>query len=435
MKNRLFSLDIFRGVTIAGMILVNNPGSWSHVYPPLLHARWHGATPTDWIFPFFLFIVGVAIPLAIGKRVEKGDSKREIIAKIAIRSCIIFGLGLLLGAFPEFGMVEAKKQLLPWHFVLLGIFLLAILFRGIIHPRLEGFWGKGKNKRRAGMVALAAAIGLTFIGVQAYNFSHLRIPGVLQRIALVYGACALMFLYLSWKNQLILGGIILLGYWAALCLVPIPGGMAPNLEPGTNLAAWVDRTLLGNHLWAQSKTWDPEGILSTFPAIVTGISGVLTGLWLKSEAEDYKKLGGIMGTGVILLALSYIWHLAFPINKALWTSSYVLYTSGIALLFLGVLYWLTDLLGLKKWARPFEWYGKNALIIFVLSGFLARLFYKIKWTGSGGELTTLGGWVYGNGFKPFFSDYNASLAYAIAHVLFFMVLAYFLNRKKVYIKV
>lgn len=435
MNQRLYALDIFRGITIAGMILVNNPGSWSHIYPPLRHAGWHGATPTDWIFPFFLFIVGVAVPLAIGKRLERGDTSTSILSKIVVRSFIIFGLGLLLAAFPHFGMKEAPKLIYTLQYFLIGVFIVLIFMRGIFHPRFDGFWGNNKNKRWLGLAALVAALGLASIGFQYYGLSHLRIPGVLQRIAVVYLICSCLFLFFSWKAQLLIGVLILLGYWGLQTLIPVPDGFPPNLEPNTSLAAWLDRQLLGNHLWSQAHiSGDPEGILSTLPAIATGISGVMTGLWLKTDNEAYKKLSGLLGIGAVLLALGYAWHVVFPINKPLWTSSYVLYTSGLALLFLGLIYWLTDILKYQTWARPFEWYGKNALFVFIFSGLYGRLLYTITIQGSHGP-TTLKSLIYNNFFTPYFSPVNASLAYALVHVGMILILAWILFKRRIFIKV
>lgn len=435
MNQRFYALDIFRGITIAGMILVNNPGSWSNIYPPLRHAKWHGATPTDWIFPFFLFIVGVAIPLAIGKRQQRGDSNQAILSKIAIRSLIIFGLGLLLAAFPHLGIQQAPAYILLLHYVLVSIFIVLIFMRGIFHPRLSGYWGNNRNKRVLGLLLIAITVVLTLIGFQYYDLTHLRIPGVLQRIAVVYLLCSLIFLYFPWKGQLVSGIVILLAYWALQTLIPVPDGFPPNLEPNTSLAAWIDRELLGNHLWSQAHiSGDPEGLLSTLPAVVSGIAGMLTGQWLKTDTLPYHKMSGLMGIGTVLLAVGLAWHVIFPINKPLWTSSYVLYTSGLALLFLGLIYWLTDILEYKTWARPFEWYGKNALFVFIFSGIYGRLLYTISWQGAIGRVT-LKSWIYDNFFTPFFSPVNASLAYAIVHILMILLLAWILHSRKIYIKV
>ena len=429
-SKRLLALDVFRGLTIAGMILVNNPGSWSTVYPPLLHAEWHGCTPTDLVFPFFLFMVGISIAFALGKRKERGDSQGKMVKKILVRTAIIFGLGLFLAAMPKFGIKESELLSGPAvvHYILLGIATLSLFFKEVYRER--------KLLRRILVgVAIAAVAGMLVVGTRLYDFSSLRIPGVLQRIALVYGFCGLLFLKTGWRTQLFVGIGILFLYWGLMTLVPVPGGYPPNLEPSTNLGAWMDRTLLGGHLWSQSKTWDPEGLLSTLPAFATGITGVLTGLWLKVKRGDHEKVSALMATGAILITLGLIWDLSFPINKKIWTSSYVLYTGGLGLLFIGVIYWLTDVQRYRWWTKPFVVYGSNALIAYVISSVLAKLLYTIKWNAPDGTSQTLGNWLYSNYFTPYFSDYNASLAYAIANVLVVLVVAWLLYSRKVFIKV
>ena len=359
-NTRLVSLDAYRGMTIAAMILVNNPGSWSSVYTPLRHANWHGATPTDWIFPFFLFIVGAAIALAIGPRKDEGVGTRPLVLKILRRSLIIFAVGLFLSAYPHFDM------------------------------------------------------------------ANIRIPGVLQRIALVYGVAALLFLWLNSRQLFVAGVICLLAYWGLMTLVPVPGGYAPNLEPATNLGAWVDRSLMAGHLWSQSKTWDPEGLLSTIPAIATCISGILTGVWLRTDKNPYEKVAGMMVVGTMLLALGLAWNTVFPINKQLWTSSYVLYTSGIAVLLLGVVYWWIEIKGRTWGTRPFIVYGMNALVVFTLSGLIARTL----------NVTGVQSWLWRSVFQPGFdSPLNASLAHAISHVLLLLGIAWILYARKIFIKV
>ncbi|MBK8703208.1 MAG: DUF5009 domain-containing protein [Saprospiraceae bacterium] len=369
-SKRLLALDVFRGITIAGMILVNNPGNWGTTYAPLLHAEWHGCTPTDWIFPFFLFIVGVAIPLALGRRKAEGADQKALMLKILRRTLAIFGIGLLLHLIPGF------------------------------------------------------------------DFAGLRIPGVLQRIALVYGACSIIFLITDWKGQVWTGAGLLLLYWILMTLVPVPGGYAPNLEPETNLGAWLDRTVFTSaHLWDQAKTWDPEGLLSTLPAIVTGIIGMLTGLWIKTQRNDYEKLTGIFAIGTILVALGLTWDLAFPINKKIWTSSYVLYVGGVALLFLGVVYWLVDVLQYKKWIKPFVVYGTNALVAYVLSVIVAKLMYGISWAGADGAPVTLKDSLYSSLYESWLSPYNASLAWALTNVLICLGLVWILYWRKIFVKV
>ena len=368
--SRLLSLDVFRGMTIAAMILVNNPGSWSYVYAPLRHAEWHGATPTDWIFPFFLFIVGVSIALAIGRRKEAGADRKALLQKILWRSLIIFAIGLFLSGYPGF------------------------------------------------------------------DLANLRIPGVLQRIALVYGVTAILFLWLDARQMFWVGVGCLLAYWGMLSLIPVPGGHPPNLEPGTNLGAWIDSSLLGGHLWSQSKIWDPEGLLSTLPAFATGISGILTGVWLRGDRDHFEKVAGLMVAGAVLLTGGLLWNTVFPINKALWTSSYVLYTSGIALLVLGVLYWWVDIKQHRRGTLPFVVYGTNALIVYALSGVLARTLNAIQTTDVSGSSVNIKVWLWASVFEPLFaSPYNASLAYAIAHVLLLLGFAWLLYSRNIFIKV
>ncbi len=370
-NKRLLSLDVFRGITIAGMILVNTPGDWSHVYPPLLHADWHGCTPTDWVFPFFLFIMGVAIPLALGRRIAEGADRKQIMLKILRRSLLIFLVAMFLAGFPKF------------------------------------------------------------------NFATIRIPGVLTRIALVYFFCSLIFVYIkNWRAQAWLSVAILLGYWALMTLVPVPDGNPPNLQPETNLGAWLDRTILGtNHLWKQSMVWDPEGLLSTLPAIVTGMIGVFTGLWLKTNRTHSEKLTSLFAIGAILVALGLIWHPFFPINKKIWTSSYVLYVGGLGLLGLGLTYWLVDVLAYKRWIKPFVVFGTNALFAYVMSGFLIKLSALIKIPIEAGKKQSILAWIYSHWFEPNFSSpYNASLAYAIAYVLLILGLTWILYARKIFIK-
>ncbi len=371
-SQRLLSLDVFRGITIAGMILVNTPGTWEFVYPPLRHAEWHGCTPTDWVFPFFLFIMGVAVPLALGKRLERSDDRRQIMSKIFRRTLAIFTVGLFLNAFPKF------------------------------------------------------------------DFAHLRIPGVLQRIALVYFFSSLIFVYVKgWRAQALLSVGLLLLYWFLMTIVPVPDGNPPNLQPETNLGAWLDRTILGtDHLWKNAVTWDPEGILSTIPAIVTGMIGVFTGLWLKTKHDHYQKLTGIFAVGVLLTALGLIWDVAFPINKKIWTSSYVLYVGGVGLLFFGIIYWLVDVLQYKGWIKPFVVYGTNALFAYFMSSFVVKLMMIPKWELPDGGTRNLYGKIYHDIFAPLFaSPYNASLAFAITYVLFIMGLTWILYWRKIFIKV
>lgn len=437
--NRILALDIFRGLTIAGMIMVNNPGSWSNVYAPLLHADWHGVTPTDWIFPFFLFIVGVSIAIALGKRKAMQVPYGKISVKIITRTLIIFGLGLFLAAFPHFGFRASEPRGIKIiHYILLGLVMTAIFVRAYLDQKR--FQSAQNNKLRRWLFIGAGVLVLIMIiiGYPYYDLSHLRIPGVLQRIALVYGAAAFLFLYTDPRQQVWISVGLLLLYWILMFLVPVPpDGIAPNLEPETNLGAWVDRMVFtSNHLWSQSKTWDPEGLLSTIPAIVTGISGMLTGWWIKREDKTiYEKISGMMAVGVLVLALAFIWNMNFPFNKKIWSSSFVLFTSGVALLMLGSIYWLVDAQKYKWWIKPFQVFGMNALFAYILSGVLAVLLYTIKWTNTAGETITLKGWIYDAFYTSWLSPKNASLAFALTNVVVVLAFCGILYRRKIYIKV
>jgi predicted acyltransferase len=369
-KNRLLSLDVFRGMTIAGMILVNNPGTWEAIHSPLRHAEWHGITPTDFIFPFFLFIVGTAIPLALGKRIEEGVT-RAVYWKILRRSAVIFLLGLFIAAFPFF------------------------------------------------------------------DFSTLRIPGVLQRIAVCYLVASLIFLHTDWKRQALAGTGLLFVYWILMTLVPVPGCAVTTVDDkACNLSAYLDRAIFGaNHIWELGKVYDPEGILSTLPAIVTTLAGVLTGTWLKSRRSHFEKVGGIFFFGIALVALGWCWDFFFPINKALWTSSYVVYTAGLALCFLGFCYWLIDIKGYEKWSKPFVVFGVNALALYVGAELLAKCLYLLQVAGSEGKPTSLQAWIFQTVFLPLASPVNASLMYAVCFILFWLFILWILYRKGIFIRV
>ena len=362
---RLVSLDVFRGITIAGMILVNNPGTWQHIYWPLRHAEWDGWTPTDLVFPFFLFIVGVAIPLAFGNRLDSGRSTRDLYFKIIKRTLIIFGIGLFLNAFPYFGL------------------------------------------------------------------SDLRIPGVLQRIAICYFFASIIFLNTRVAAQIAITIGLLIVYWLLVTFVPAPGFAAGDLTKEGSLPSFVDRVVFGpNHVWSQAKVYDPEGLLSTVPALCTALIGVLTGQWLRTEKTRYEKAAGIFVAGAVCLAIGWGWNSFFPINKALWTSSYVLFSGGLALQFLAFCYWLIDIKGYRRWSKPFEVFGMNAIALYVGAGLMAELFGVIQIQG-----VPLGAWIYRNAFASWASPINASLAFAISFVLVWLVLMWILYRRRIFIKV
>lgn len=373
---RLLSLDVFRGLTVAAMILVNNPGSWSHIYAPLKHAEWHGCTPTDLIFPFFLFIVGVSIAYALGSKKEHVSSSKLILTA-AKRALILFGLGLFLNLFPK-----------------------------VFTEPLEAF-------------------------------STVRIPGVLQRIAIVFFISALIFIKTSRKTQIRLFWIILISYWIIMTFVPVPGVGYANLEKETNLGAWIDRGILTEaHLWKSAKTWDPEGILSTLPAIATGLFGVLVGTWLRrKDKDDAIKISWMFSIGTLAIVLGLIWDLFFPINKALWTSSFVLYTGGLATIGLALCYWLIDVQGYKKGTTPFVVYGVNAITVFFLSGLIPRILNMIKVNMPDGTNVSSRVWMYETFYTPYFSPINASLAGAVTFILIWLLILWWMFKKNIIVKV
>lgn len=367
-QERLLSLDFFRGVTIAGMILVNNPGNWGHVYPPLLHAKWHGWTPTDLIFPFFLFMVGISISLAFASKKERQEPKKDIYKKITRRTIVLFGLGLFLSGFPFF------------------------------------------------------------------DFSTIRIPGVLQRIAVCYFIATIIFLHGSIKTQVLWAVGLLLAYWGAMEWVTVPGFGAGLYDKGANFSAYVDSLFLEGHMWKSTKTWDPEGIFSTLPAISTTLFGVLTGHLLRSKKEKIEKATLLFLFGNIAIAIGLAWQNWLPINKSLWTSSYAVFMSGMALVMLGISYYLIDVKGWQKGIKPFRVYGMNAITVFVLSGLVGRLLYLIKWQSESG-LLTLKGWLMNIFFLSWLSPINASLAYALSFIFISYWAMYFLYKKNIFIKV
>lgn len=354
--DRLLSIDALRGLTVAAMIVVNTPGSWSFLYPPLRHAAWHGLTPTDLVFPFFLFIVGISVALAFGKQLAAGAAPNGLRKKVLVRAAKIFGVGLLLSLWPEF------------------------------------------------------------------NVGEFRWAGVLQRIALVFAACSFLFLSLRWRGLLAVTVLLLTGYWALLTCVPVPldavgqqalntgkveraygeqvavhvqaslpassetddsprsvRALLPNTEPGTNLAAWVDRRLLPGRRY--ETTWDPEGLLSTLPALATALLGTLTGLWLRATPTPARRLRGLAIAGACLLASGLVWGSVFPLNKNLWTSSFVLVTAGWAMLALLVCSLVVDKGGWSRLALPARVFGSNAILAYSLASALAAFVHRPWGTG------------------------------------------------------
>jgi len=361
MKNRILSVDIFRGMTIILMVLVNTPGTWSNVYAPFLHAPWHGYTPTDLVFPFFLFIVGTSIVFSYqNKTIDAGAYK-----KITVRTLKLIGLGLFLGAF---------------------------------------------------------TISFPFIK----DFSDIRFPGVLQRIGVVFFFAAILFVNFKWKTLIWITLVLLVGYWLLMTAVPVEGVASTLDRAPNNLANWIDVQVFGTHNY--KPDYDPEGLLSTIPSIASALLGIFTGLILTSKQT--KKATILMGIGGSLLIVGHLWDLVFPINKALWTSSFVLVTAGWANLLLALIYYITDI---KKIAfgSIFKYIGANAIIVYFLSSFIAKMMGQIKV----GE-TSLHGWLFQNIYvHDVISMQLSSLLYALTVVAFYCFLAYFLYKKKLFFKV
>ena len=396
---RLVALDAFRGLTVAGMLLVNDPGSWGHIYPPLEHAAWNGWTPTDLIFPFFLFIVGITTSLSLGIRRARGDSEAALVRQVLRRGAIIIALGLLVSWFPGF----------TWGHV-----------NGIADPSLLD-----RIRDRP---------------------LYVRWPGILQRIGIVYVVAALIALRTKPRTQMLTIVGILLGYWAVLTLVPVPGSGQPGWavmdQPPATLAAWIDRLLLdwsgwgwGNHIWAQTLTWDPEGPLSTVPAIATTLLGVVAGRWITTDQSLADRLTGLLAMGAIVAAVGCAWGWIFPINKNLWTSSFVLVTAGLAALTLGVCLWLIDGLGRRRWATPFLVFGMNPILAFVGSEAMARLIYSVVTVPSSTGPVALETAIYRSGFASWLEPHLASLAFAVCFVLFWLAVLTPLYKRRVFIKV
>ena len=398
-RERLQSLDVFRGLTIAGMLLVNNPGTWSAIYPPLEHATWNGWTPTDLIFPFFLFIAGVTTHLSLTARRARGDDEGAIRRQIIRRGLLIFLLGFLVNGFPFFT------------------------------------WGD-----------VAGVADPTFIQRVVDRLYHWRIMGVLQRIGLAYMIGGLLSQGKSVKRQVATIAVLLYGYWFAMTLLPVPDSGAMGLlvlgDAPRTMAAWWDRLLLdwsrfglGNHLWVSSKTWDPEGIFSTIPAIATAMLGNLAGQWLSVRRTLNERLNGMFAVGAIGMMAGLMWNWSFPINKSLWTSSYVVFAAGMATLSIATIMWVVDVQHIRGWTKPFVVYGMNPMVAFVGSGVMARCIYSIFTVNYNGNKISLEAAIYRSLFASWLEPVNASLAFAITFVTFWFLILYVLYRKRIFFKV
>jgi predicted acyltransferase len=369
---RLQSLDVFRGLTMASMVIVNNPGDWGHVYPPLLHAEWHGWTPTDLIFPFFLFIVGFSVTLS---------RKSGTWTSLLWRAVKIIALGLFLAGFPRF------------------------------------------------------------------NLETWRIPGVLQRIGLCYLAAASLYHVVSaryaadpeGRDRAVLraaaigAAVLLVGYWLLLLLVPGETGQRFDLTAEGNIGAMLDRALLTGHMW--KPRWDPEGLLSTLPALGTTLLGVITGVWFRNAGTLERRARGLVLGGAAAAVVGLAWGVVFPINKALWTSSYAVLTAGLGAVLLGACVWIVDVRGWRKLAYPFVVLGTNAIALFVLSGLIAKVLTYVKLPQADGTTRALKSVIYQDWFAPLAAPINASLLFAVANLVVLYGVLWVMYKRGIFLKV
>ncbi len=387
---RLVSLDVYRGLTVAGMILVTDPGTYSAVYWPFMHAQWNNPTPTDMIFPSFLFIVGMALTLSFASRIERGFDRGRLALHLLRRSAIIFVLGLAINGFPD------------------------------------------------------------------YDWANMRLPGILQRIAVCYLFAGLLYLVCDrpeiqstaarrrFGNRVIAGVVIaLLGiYWALLKLVPVPGFGAGGLDSRGSLPAYIDRAVFGtHHMWAYGTTpgygvtFDPEGILSTLPAFAVVLIGILAGEWMRSTRFSGRKIAGLLGWGAGLLLASWLLHPLLPINKKIWTSTFTLESSGVSLLLFALFYWIVDVKRWRWWTPPALVLGTNAILAFVLSSVITTLSDRIHVQDGSAAPLTLHEWLYQHWFASWMVPVHASLAYAVMIVLVNVAILWPLYHRRIFLRV
>jgi predicted acyltransferase len=367
--SRLMSLDLFRGATIAFMVLVNNNGDEPNAHWPLKHSQWNGWTPTDLVFPFFVFIVGVAMAFAFNSRLKRGESRQKLLGHVLWRGAMLFALGMFINGFPN-----------------------------------------------------------------QYHLASWRVYGVLQRIAICYVISAVFALWADWRTWILAALGCLAGYWILMRFVPVPGFGVPThdislLDPDRNLVAWLDRKLLAGHLYEGTR--DPEGLLSTIPAIATSLLGLLTGEWLRSARSGKSKALGMALFGLVGIVVGKILDLGFPINKKLWTSSYVVFTAGMALLCLALFYWVADIKRWRGvWTKPLLVFGMNAIAAFVLSETGSAWLDNVHVGGMNWQEI-----IYRRGFAPLASPANASLLYALVFVLMCWAVMWVLYRKSIFLKI
>ena len=386
MPKRLISVDVFRGLTIGLMIIVNNPGSWKYVYAPLQHASWHGWTPTDMVFPFFLFIVGVAIPLSFSKSIEQGLTHKYLLRKILRRTTIIFALGLLLNGWP-FGLPLSSYAMQNFSF--------EDILQSIV---------------------------------------NIRVLGVLQRIALCYLIASLIYIFFpTLKSKILTTALLVLLYELGMRLTLIEGWGAGSFELESNFARYIDIKIIGaKNMYSVNKIpFDPEGIFSTLTATVTTILGVFTGDLLKQKIDSYKRLIYLSGLGLILFVCGAILNYFEPINKQLWTVSFVLFMGGWAMIFLSLSIWFIDMKDWNKWLMPFIILGSNPIVIFVGSSLTAKTIYLIKIS----ENVSLKSLIYSKIFQPTAGDFLGSFLFAFLYLTVWIAIGWVMYRRKIFVKI
>lgn len=373
-SKRFVALDIFRGLTLGGMVLVNTPGSWQYVYAPLRHSPWNGCTPTDLVFPFFLFAVGNAMAFSMSKYEALGNG--EVMKKIFSRTALIIVIAWVLQLFPFVRWDDDQ-----------------LVFK---------------------------------------TLDTLRIPGVLPRIALAYMGAALIVHFFKPAKALVISAVLLLGYWAILLAFG-------DLTLEGNAVLKLDRALFGEaHMYhgyhseilGQNIAFDPEGLLSTIPAIASVIFGFLVGKFLRARGNSYETISWLFTAGLLFIFAALCWDMVFPINKPLWSSSYVLYTTGLATVILSIIIFVTDLKGHTSWTHPFVLLGRNPLALYILSGVIVKLYGLVRIDGGG-----LYGALYTHVFQPIGGNYFGSLLFALFHVLLILGAAWWLDRRKIYFRV
>ncbi|MEQ9104772.1 MAG: DUF5009 domain-containing protein [Rhodothermales bacterium] len=448
MNDRLDSLDALRGLTIASMLLVNNPGSWSHIYGPLAHAAWNGWTFTDLVFPFFLFMVGIAMMYSFPKRMAQGQSRRSLFGHVLRRALALMILGWWGASWSPvvFSDSSAVGGVLRVGYVV-AVLSAVVLLAGTSHMRR---WGVMLG---VGILLFAVAASLLPpTDALLARLSGLRIPGVLVRIGWCYAlASAIWFLTptpraIAWWIAGLLGA-----YAVWMMLIPVPGYGMPDLSRGfptastppgelfSNWAFYIDYHVFGEHTWSYRQlyddagrlvwSFDPEGLISTVPATCSVLFGVLTGWWMRrDDMTSAERLNGLFVAGCLLLLAGLVFSIWMPINKRLWTSSYTVFTAGMALLSLGMLYWAIDMRGWRRWAYPWVAYGRNAIFAFVASGMMAVTLGQLR-TPDGTWFTTAA-WHALPGSPTF-----ASMLFGLLFVAFWAVVAWQLDRVRIYLKI